>query len=474
VRTQRLHKLLHPRIVERQMLEAYDRERKLIPILVAIERQGIRVSVDRLTADIAKYEKVMAQCEAWLRKRMKVDTEFNLDADQKLVRALADAGMLDLNDLGTTPKSKDEKPTYKADAETLQAALKDHTFAAMLKYRGQLTTSLNTFMMPWLATALKSGGLIFTHWNPIRSEKAGARTGRFSSSPNFQNIPQEFKPIWHHEQAGLPKAPFQLPPLPMCRSYIIPYAPGDVLIDRDFSQQEPRIFGHFEGGPLQQAYNDNPWLDLHNHASDEIFKLQGKRYPRKKTKVINLGLLYGKGVPLLASEIEDSYEVAAALKAAVLRIFPGLGEINRDMRARAIAHEPFRTWGGREYFCEPPRAVPNKYGDGFMEQTYDYKMINCLIQGSGADVTKQALIDFWELMQSFPQYGIRLLLTVHDEILISAPAKHMLAAMRLLRQAMEGIKLDVPMLSEGTVSFTNWAEMKDFDKKGEYVYEQEV
>jgi DNA polymerase-1 len=262
---------------------------------------------------------------------------------------------------------------------------------------------------------------------------------------------------------ALPKG-MPLTDLPLCRSYIIPYLPGHLLVDRDFSQQEPRIFAHFEDGPLTAAYNENPWLDLHDHASDEIFKLLGKRFPRKKTKIINLGLLYGKGIKLLASEIDDTEDVAKELKNAVLKIFPGLAEMNKTMKERARNNLPIRTWGGREYYCEPPKMV-----DGRM-MTFDYKLINVVVQGSAADYTKEALIEYWETKEIETYF----LIMVHDEFLSSTPQRMAIHAMNTMRDAMDSTtRLDVPMLSEGTVSNGNWAAMTNWDKKGVVVYDKE-
>jgi len=478
-RTRGLWKLLMPQIKRRGMTHAYEVERKLIPILLHIERQGVRVDLRRLRDDVGRYGAQIDRIESWAYQRLGAEP-FNLDSGPELVQALIQAKMVDLAKLGTTEKSKPEKPTYRTSAEALEGAVSDPTLSAMLKYRGQLHTCLEVFMKTWQAMAEQSDGLIYTHWNQIRSEKFGARTGRFSSTPSFMNIPQAFKPIWQHEEldlvkaAKLPVAPFPLLPLPKVRGYIIPYWPDHVLCDRDYAQQEPRIFGHFENGPLREAYNLTPWLDLHEHASDEIYRLQNKRYPRKLTKIINLGLLYGKGIRLLASEIEDTEDVAKELKSAILKIFPGLDALNEDMKIRSSMEDrwvearfkkygtrdevPIHTWAGREYFCEPPVMRDRKV------QTFDYKLINCLVQGSAADCTKAALIALWEAMKEHPTW--LLLLTVHDEILMSVPACDLDLAMRVMRDAMASPAFDVPMLSEGTYSYDNWAAMLEFDKKG--------
>src|SRR3546814_11002513 len=84
------------------------------------------------------------------------------------------------------------------------------------------------------------------------------------------NMPKEFSPIFKHEDPGnkkLPACPIKdLPSLPMMRGYIIPFK-GEVLIDRDSSQQEPRILAHFDGGDLMETYLEDSWIDFHDYAT---------------------------------------------------------------------------------------------------------------------------------------------------------------------------------------------------------------
>ena len=462
IRTARLLDKLMPTIKKRKMIAAYDRERQLIPILIDMERQGVRVDLARLEHDVRMYDLALISIDKWIRRKLGVSNEFNIGSGQHLVHALIVAGLIDQDKLGLAPSSTEDKVVWKSDKDSLNAAMREPVISAMLQYRSQLGTCLETFMRPWLTTALRSGGLIYTQWIQIRGGEAGARTGRFSSSPNFQNIPQTFKPIWKHDEsdkvkaAKLPRCPISLPPLPLVRSYIIPYEPGYVLLDRDYSQQELRILAHFEDGPLLDAYRRDNWLDVHDHARTLINGMLGKNFERKPIKNTGFGLIYGMGIGKLAASSGITVEQAREVKDAYLKIFPGLRALNHLMKSRANDSLPIRTWGGREYHVEPPKII-----DGWT-QTYEYKMLNVLIQGSAADCTKEALIQYSELKS----LGVRLLLSVHDEIVISAPKKLMDQAMRELKQAMECVKFDVPMLSEGTISETNWGAMVPYDKKG--------
>jgi DNA polymerase-1 len=121
----------------------------------------------------------------------------------------------------------------------------------------------------------------------------------------------------------------------------------------------------------------------------------------------------------------------------------------QDMKVVGRDNQPIRTVGGREYFCEPPKMIDGRI------QTYDFKLLNYLIQGSAADQTKDAVIKFYERRGAG-----KLLLTVHDEILVSVPVDHADEVMSTLRQCMDDAGLDVPMTSDGEYGY-NWGEMKE-------------
>lgn len=456
-RTLALFNLLYERIKQRGMEEAYNRERKLMLILLEMERQGLPVDLPRLMQDVAIYTKFRVQIDSWLFEQLGTN-DINLDSGAQLVAALLAAKKIDESKLKKTATGK-----YSSTKESLHGAIADSSISAILQYRTQLNTCMNTFMIPWLAIAAKTNGLIFTTWNqtkmPAATSNIGTRTGRLSSTPNFQNIPKTFKPLFAHEAPGLPECPIKdLPPLPNMRSYVIPF-PGHVLIDRDYSQQEPRILAHFDDGNLMQTYIKNPWTDLHDHAKAELEKV-GKFYERKAVKNTNLGLIYGMGIKTLAERNNMTHADAQELKAAILNLYPGLAEMYSEMRRRAKCGVPLRTWGGREYFCEPSKIIKGEVRE------FDYKMVNALIQGSAADCTKEAIIRYYHAKSK----NARIILNVHDQITVSVPADEMETEMEKLKACMESIEFDVLMLSEGTISTTNWAELITYDKKGVKVY----
>lgn len=456
-RTEAVFNHLWQKTKDRGMLVAYDRERQLMPILLEMERQGLPIDLPKLRKDVDSYNEWRDKLNLWIIKRLKASPDINLDSGEQLVNAMVAAKAADPDLMPMTPTGK-----FQTNKEALLQGVTDKVLLAVLKYRTQLNTCLNTFMQPWLATAELSGGLIYTTWNqtktPSGDGSVGTRTGRLSSTPNFQNIPKEFKAIFLHEDPAnkkLPKCPFpDLPPMPRVRSYITPFK-GHVFIDRDYSQQEPRILAHFDGGALMDKYLENPWIDFHDYAKAEL-ELMGKFYDRKPVKNTNLGLIYGMGVGKLAERNDMSVEESAELKKAILKLYPGLSQMYKDMKLRAKSNEPIRTWGGREYYCEAPKMVNGR----MME--FDYKLVNVLIQGSAADCTKEAIIRYHKIKHK----DSKIVLNVHDQVTASTPVKLLKSEMEVLRQAMESVEFDVPILSEGSVSATNWDELKDYDKKG--------
>lgn len=459
-RTEDLFRLLWPRTQEREMLPAYDRERRIMPILLEMERTGIAFDLQRATRDLAFYEGWAAKVDAWIVKKIKAPADINLDSPDQVLKAMLESGMADEDLCIRTPGGK-----LSASKDSLMSGVSDKQLLAIMRYRAGLKTCLNIFLRPWVIEATRSGGTISTNWNQVKSpagdSSVGTRTGRLSAS-RFMNMPKEFSPIFKHEDPGnkkLPACPIKdLPSLPMMRGYIIPFK-GEVLIDRDYSQQEPRILAHFDGGDLMETYLDDPWIDLHDYAKAEL-EQYGLFYERKPVKNTNLGLIYGMGAPKLAVKNDMSVEEADLLKKAILKLYPGLAEMYKDMKRRAKAQEPVRTWGGREYYCEEPKIVQGRL------RHFDYKLVNVLIQGSAADCTKEAIIRFDDRRRELGKLEWKLILTVHDQLTASVPKKDRDAAMKLLRECMESVEFDVPMLSEGSVSETNWNDLIDYDKKG--------
>lgn len=435
VRTKKLFDLLYPRIVDADMLAAYDRERELMPILLRNEREGVRVDRKQLGADINAYEDSRATAEAWLRKRLK-SKELNFDSDDEVADALDRARIVTEWNPTPTGKRSVSKKNLTVDM------FKDKRVASALGYRNRLTTCLTMFMYRWHDMSAGNGN-IFTNWNQVRNSDSGkgARTGRLSSNPNFQNIPKD----WYDKADGYEHPAFldSVLELPFLRRYILPDA-GDVFGHRDYNQQELRILAHFEDGTLLVAYQGNPRLDMHTFVMEEIYRITGLRFERRKVKILNFGMMYGQGAASIAEQIGCDVQEAKSLRAAQKRAIPGIKELDDGIKDAARNGEPIRTWGGRLYYVEEPLIIDGK------TITWEYKLLNYLIQGSAADCTKQAMINYDKMRQ----HG-RLLLSVHDEINTSIKRGHTKTEMELLRRAMEEVDFDVLMLSDGSTG-PNW------------------
>jgi len=311
-------------------------------------------------------------------------------------------------------------------------------------------------MLPWQRQAsARPDGHISTNWNQIRGNRtndvSGTRTGRPSTSnPNFLNISKS----WHDKDDDYEHPAFlrSIPELPLVRKYILADA-GGVFCHRDYNGQELRFLGHFEDAALMRAYQENPRMDVHDHVRQLIEDIAGLRYHRTQVKITNFRRIYGGGAPATASALHVSIDVAKELLAAHGRALPGVKDLSKQIVALAKEGEPIITWGGRQYFTEAPR-YDKRFG---REMTYEYKLLNYVIQGSAADATKEAILRY----HRHPKKQGRFLVTVYDEINVSAPKSYYKQEMAVLKESMESIESDVPMLTDGKTGL-NWADIKTY------------
>ncbi len=458
IRTAGLFKKLHARVVlERGMGEAYDRERRLLPILLRNEQEGVQADGDLLKKHDLLYTKAMETSCAWVGKALKCPG-LNLDAPKDLLAALLKSGKADESKLLLTPSGD-----LSASKDSLLAGVSDKRILAVMQYQSKLATALTTFIKPWRAQAeATKGGTVHPSWNQVRQHgakgSAGAKTGRLSAS-RFMNVPKEYE-----EEEGKYEHPrfkgLELPELPSVRLYLLPDK-KQVWLKRDFSQQELRVLGHFDDGALMQMFLDDfhggQSLDVHQMAGDMLINMFGlfggdRKAARKACKTIGFGLLYGMGLGALAIKLGTTVEDTKLIKKYYLQIFPGLADLQSELQHLGRSGDFITTWGGRQYFVEPP-AFSKKFG---RDMTFEYKLLNFLIQGSSADVTKEALITY----DAMPDREGRFQVMVHDEINVSVPPKAAKRESERLRQAMAGLDIDVPLLSDAEIG-PSWGQLKD-------------
>lgn len=448
-RTIGLFRHLSPVVLENGMWGAYDRERELMPILLANEREGMRADVEGLRYEGALFRQAFDKAEDWLRRELHAGG-LNFDADQDVANILSQRGIVRDEDWQTTAEG-DLSMSKENLTPELFTGPNGAAIASALGYRNRLKTCLSMFMEPWLAQAEKNGGKISTNWNQTRSageSGGGTRTGRPSTDKhNFLNISKDFAGrtdgYLHPEFLVVPK-------LPLCRKYILPDE-GHTFLHRDFDGQEMRVFAHFEQGQLWDAYQADPSIDPHAVVGAELLRLTGKELERTKVKVLNFQAIYGGGVPAAQRKLHCSYAEAKEFKAFHEKGLPGRKILSEEILKIVRLGDPIRTWGGRLYYPEPPRFV-KKAG---RVQSFEYKLINYEVQGSAADLTKEAIIQWNRAKET----GCRFLVTVYDEINISAETEHKEKHMTLLREVMEADRLSVPMRSSGKQG-PNWGDLK--------------
>lgn len=462
IRTGRLFRELVPVIEMNGMTAAYDRERRLMPILRDNERLGIRADVERLSNDIERFAGAFQAAEEWLRVTLDAPG-LNLDADDDVAAILVDRGIIDPNDMPKTAgRGTNEGRISMSKDHLTPEKFSDARVAAVLGYRNRLKTCLDTFMRPWLAQAAVNGGFITTNWNQVRgNERGGTRSGRPSTSQhNFLNISKDFE--------GRASDGFVHPDfltdlhLPLCRRYILPDE-GHVWLHRDFSGQELRIFADVEQGQLFEAYLADPSLDPHEWLKGVIEQVTGLVLERTRVKNGTFSRLYGGGLGAIERQCkckdrEEAMQISAAHDAGLPGRVLVVNRIKRLHRMRL----PIRTLGGRLYFAAPPGK------DG---RSKDYQLINYYCQGGAADYTKETLNEWHDMNNALPvEQRCRFLVTVYDEINISSPAAYAKENMERLRLIMEKpgrLGVEVPMLSDGKAGLTWGDQVKEKDVKWE-------
>lgn len=471
-RTSKLFNFLYPTICKRGMLPAYNRERRLMPILLATERQGIRTDFDAMEQDFPIFTKARERVGDWLRKALKTPG-LNLDSDKEVGNVLFEQQIV--TEWTWTKGGKGRAPQRSVSKKNMTLDMFHNQKIAMAYgYYQRCGTLLSFFLEKWLALAGPNAGWLKPNWNQVRSDRnggfVGARSGRPScDDPNFLAIVK----VWENNKGdGYTHPTFirDLPPLALARKYLLPDKDG-VLLHRDYNQQELRMLAHFEGGGLAARYCERPYrnpdgsmrFDIHTMVQAGIRELANVELNRDLTKIVNFSDIYGKGLTGLAEEIGVDRNMAGRIRNAKDAIMPGVKALKEAIDQWGRAGKPIVTWGGREYYPEP-----SSYSEKYKRvMDYFYKLLNYIVQPSSADVTKEAIINH----DSHPKRESRFLVTVYDEINVSTPSLKGLSAkgkracvaqeMAVLRECMETIPCSVPMLSDGKVG-PNWAELRKY------------
>lgn len=463
IRTEKLFNLFMPYIDEHGMRDAYQVEKDIVRVKLAMERHGIQTNTKKLQRDAPKWAAARAASCASIFRKLKINKAyesncpkgfFNLNSGDQLADALENAGMVDewvLTDKGNRSTS----------LENLQEVVIDKNFLKMYAIYSTLEKSMTGFLGPWLETGDRAGnGRIYPTFNQVRSDHkyeassgGGTKTGRPSvSNPNFNNIPANVEEAKNADvlldvQKFVKRHGINFIGL---RDYITP-TPGNWLIARDYSQQELRVLAHYEDGALMQTFNDNPGIDIHQEIADEMTARTGIELQRKASKTIAFGILYGYGLDTLAEALGTTREDAKYLRDTFLNMLRGVKELQKWLKKCERLDRPIHTINGREYWCEDPKIINGKL------RYFGYKLLNLLIQGTSADITKRAMIT------AHAQLKGQIIIQLYDEIIVDTPDYKY--DLNVLRNAMESAYsdvLDVALPTDGEYSKTSWARMRPY------------
>ena len=380
---------------------------------VLVDRDGIEQFGVRMRTEL---EQVLA------RIHMETgSTSFNPNSPKQLGEMLFDTMGL--------PHGKKTQRGWSTDAETLESLREYPLVEDVLQYRAY--QKLNSTYVEGLLKVIGEDGRIHSTFNQTE-----ARTGRLSSdNPNLQNIPIR-------TELGS-----------QLRAYFIA-KPGCVLVDADYSQIELRILAHITGDEhMQQAFLNGE--DIHRSTAAKIYGIpQSEVTPRLRSsaKAINFGIMYGKGAYSLAKDIGVTVKEADAFLKNYLAAFPNVSGYMDKTIADAKANGYVSTLFGRR------RALPELASSNFNVRSSGERMArNTPIQGTAADVIKLAMVRVWKRLQN-EKMESRLILTVHDELIVEAPEAEAEKAAQILREEMEGcVQYAVP-LSTDVHAGKNWLE----------------
>jgi DNA polymerase-1 len=399
----------HPSLVD-----AYHREMALMPHILAMEQRGVRIDVPTLTTDLNAAYKELDWLDADICRILGRDVDVDSNAD--LADAIEEAGLSQ----GFASTTTGQRSVAK---DSLLQAVTDPLLLGHLLVRNSLATCIRTFMHPWLQQAKATGGRLYIRWNQVRNySDTGARTGRLSSSPNLQNVPTE----WEKLLSQLERIGYTLrAPMPQVRKYLIPDE-GNVFVGADYAAQEMRLLAHFAGGKMLEKLVDNPREDVHQIAA------QIAGITRKVAKTLGFAVLYGAGVGKIAESLYIDTGKAQSVKNEYLKALPEIAQLSNEVKSRGRMRQAITTLGGRQYYAETPAVVAG------VPRTFEYKLVNYLIQGSAADQTKQAMLDYCRAT-----FHGQLTFSVHDQLVIQCPIEHVERERLLLQTCMEEAFADV-------------------------------
>ncbi len=396
-------------------------EMPLLPVLEEMEAHGIRVDVEQLAAMSKELATELERLEGEIHEL--AGHPFNIGSPKQLRTVL-------FEELGLVPSGRRTQKTkaHSTGQEALEALAAEHPLPAkVLEYR-ELSKLKSTYVDALPKLVDPRDGRVHTHFQQL-----GAATGRMSSTnPNLQNIPIRTPLGRRIREAFVPE-------------------PGWKLISADYSQMELRVLAHLSGDEaLLRAFREG--LDIHRYTAALVEGVPLEEVDasgRARAKAVNFGIVYGMSEFRLAREQDMSREDARAFIDAYFERYPAVREYIDGVTASVAETGEVRTLWGRV------RAFPELAGDG--EQSRLNRMqreqllrqaVNTTVQGTAADIVKNAMVRVAARLRA-ESLEARLLLQVHDELVLEAPEAELEAVHKLLEEEMmAAAELDLPLLVE--------------------------
>ncbi len=404
-----------------QLSLLYDIEMPLAAVLCDMEREGCQVDCEGIRGYGYELDEIAAALES--RIYMAAGEEFNINSPKQLGEVLFEKLML--------PSGKKTKKGYSTSADVLEYLRRYHPIIDdILEYR-QVTKLKGTYVDGLLKTIGADGRCHTTF------KQTGTATGRLSSvNPNLQNIPIR-------TEAGR-----------RFRKYFTASDGEHVLIDADYSQIELRVLAHMSGDEhMTEAFVSGE--DIHTATSCRVFGVTPENVTvemRKRAKAINFGILYGMGDFSLADDLKISRAKAKEYIESYLESYKGIEAYLEDTIESAKADGYTTTMFSRRRYI-PELSAPNKMLRNFGERVAR----NSPIQGSSADIIKIAMINVDRRLRE-SGLDARLLLQVHDELLVEASRADAPKALEILKCEMESaVEMNVPLKVEAEIGET-WFE----------------
>jgi DNA polymerase-1 len=411
--TWRLHAQLKPRLAVEGGSRVYERvDRPLIPVVAAMEREGIRVDRARLARLSEEFAIEIGRLEGEI--HAVAGQEFTVGSPKQLGDILFDK-------LGYKGGKKGKSGQYSTDVSVLEKlSLEGAPIARLVLEWRQLAKLKSTYTDALQAAINPATGRVHTSYSLV-----GAQTGRLSSTdPNLQNIPIRTAIGRQIREAFVPE-------------------PGNVLLAADYSQIELRLAAHMaDVSSLKEAFAQGE--DIHARTAREMFG-EVTRDTRARAKTINFAILYGISRWGLAGRLEVTPDEAQAMIDTYFLRFPGIQryihETLESVRAKGYSETLF---GRKTWF---PRINSKNQAE---RQGSERAAINAPIQGTSADIIKRAMARMLPALADAGLHDVRMLLQVHDELVFELPEGRVEAATPIIRQvmaeaALPAVTLTVPL-----------------------------